>query len=103
MARPSRAGGGALPTVSAGLASKPIITIPKTAAPTALSSTTLIQGSGPVTASGDELVVQYVGEIWATGKEFDSSWSRSIPAGFTIGVGDLIPGVGQGARRRQGR
>jgi len=84
-------GGGTLPTVSAGAAGKPTITIPKSAPPTALSSTTLIQGTGPVTVTGDELVVQYTGEIWASGKVFDSSWSRSIPAGFTIGVGDLIP------------
>jgi peptidylprolyl isomerase len=84
-------GGGTLPTVSGGTTTKPVITIPKTAAPTTLSSTTLIQGSGAVTADGDVLVVQYVGQIWATGKEFDSSWSRSIPAGFTVGVGELIP------------
>jgi FKBP-type peptidyl-prolyl cis-trans isomerase len=84
-------GGGPLPTVSGGLTSKPVITIPKTAAPTALSATTLIQGSGATTASGDELVVQYVGQIWATGKEFDSSWSRNMPSGFTVGVGELIP------------
>ena len=85
-------GGGALPTVSGGLTTKPAIAIPKTAAPTALSTTTLIQGSGAVTASGDELVVQYVGQIWASGKEFDSSWSRSLPSGFILGVGELIPG-----------
>ena len=83
-------GGGAVPTVSTGTG-KPTITIPKTAAPTTLSSTTLIQGIGPTTVTGDELVVQYLGEIWASGKQFDSSWSRNIPAGFTIGVGDLIP------------
>jgi peptidylprolyl isomerase len=85
-------GGGTLPTVSAGTADKPTITIPKSAPPTALSLTTLLQGTGQVTVTGDELVVQYIGEIWASGKEFDSSWSRSIPAGFTIGVGNLIPG-----------
>jgi peptidylprolyl isomerase len=84
-------GGGALPTVSAGTSGKPTISIPKTAPPTTLSATTLIEGTGPATLTGDELVVQYVGQIWATGKEFDSSWSRGIPAGFTIGVGDLIP------------
>ena len=85
-------GGGSLPTVSGGLTSKPVIAIPKTAAPTTLSTTTLIQGSGAVTASGDEVVVQYVGQIWATGKEFDSSWSRKLPSGFTVGVGQLIAG-----------
>ncbi len=84
-------GGGALPTVSAGTSGKPTISIPKATPPTTLSSTTLIQGTGPATVTGDEVVVQYIGQIWATGKEFDSSWSRGIPAGFTIGVGDLIP------------
>jgi len=84
------AGGGGLPTVSSGTG-KPTITIPKSPAPTVDSSTTLIQGTGPATETGQELVVQYLGEIWATGKEFDSSWSRDMPAGFTIGVGDLIP------------
>jgi len=85
------AGGGALPTVSGALSAKPVLSIPKTAPPTALSSTTLVQGTGPTTVTGDELVVQYLGEIWATGKEFDSSWGRANPAGFTVGVGDLIP------------
>lgn len=87
----SSASASALPTVSGALTSKPVIAIPKTAAPTALSTTTLIQGSGPVTASGDVLVVQYVGQIWATGKEFDSSWSNGLPSGFTVGIGHLIP------------
>lgn len=85
------AGGGALPTVSGALDAKPVLSIPKTAAPTASSSTTLIQGTGPATVTGDEVVVQYLGQIWATGKEFDSSWSRASPAGFTVGVGDLLP------------
>jgi peptidylprolyl isomerase len=85
-------GGGNLPTVSGALTSKPVIAIPKTAAPTALSATALIEGSGATTAGGDEIVVQYVGQIWASGKEFDSSWSRGMPSGFTVGVGGLIPG-----------
>jgi len=73
------------------LSAKPVLSIPKNAPPTALSSTMLVQGTGPATVTGDELVVQYLGEIWATGKEFDSSWGRANPAGFTVGVGDLIP------------
>jgi peptidylprolyl isomerase len=85
-------GGGTLPTVSGDLQSKPVLAIPKTAAPTKLSTTTLVQGSGPVTAAGDEVVVQYLGQIWATGKEFDSSWSHGNPGAFQVGVGQLISG-----------
>ena len=84
-------GGGALPAVtSTDLHSEPTITIPKTPAPTTLSITTLIQGSGPAVAKGQELVVQYVGDIWASGKQFDSSWSRKLPSAFPVGEGQLI-------------
>jgi peptidylprolyl isomerase len=84
-------GGGALPTVSsANLNSKPTITVPKTAAPAKVSVTTLIQGTGTATAKGQELVVQYLGQIWASGKEFDSSWQRGQPVAFPVGVGQLI-------------
>lgn len=84
-------GGGALPTVtSTDLHSKPAITIPKTAAPTKLSVTTLIEGGGPVVATGQEVVVQYLGQVWASGKEFDSSWQRKSPVAFPVGVGQLI-------------
>ena len=42
-----------------------------------------------MTASGDELVLQYVGEIWGTAKVFDSSRADGGPLGFNIGVGDF--------------
>lgn len=84
-------GGGALPTVSStDLNSKPTITIPKTAPPTKLSVTPLIDGDGPAVTKGQEVVVQYVGKIWASGKEFDSSWQRHEPVAFPVGVGQLI-------------
>jgi peptidylprolyl isomerase len=90
-------GGGALPTVtSTSLTQKPTLSIPKTAAPTTLSVTTLIKGDGPAVAKGQELVVQYLGEIWASGKEFDSSWQRGQPTAFTVGVGQLIQAWDQG-------
>jgi peptidylprolyl isomerase len=81
-------GGGSLPTVTAGKAgAAPTITIPKSGkAPTSLVTKTLIKGSGPVVAQGQTVVTQYVGEIWRTGKVFDSSWSRGEPFGFTIGA-----------------
>jgi peptidylprolyl isomerase len=84
-------GGGTLPTVSGALTADPVIAIPKTAAPTALSTTTLVQGTGATTASGDELIIQFVGQIWASGKEFDSSWTAGGPVGFTVGVSEFIP------------
>ena len=78
-------GGGSLPTVTAKAGAAPTITIPKSAKqPTGLVTKTLIKGTGPVVAKGQTVVAQYVGEIWRTGKVFDSSWSRGEPFGFTI-------------------
>ena len=80
-------GGGSLPTVTAKAGAAPTITIPKSAKPpTGLVTKTLIKGSGPVVTKGQTVVTQYVGEIWRTGKVFDSSWSRDEPFGFTIGA-----------------
>jgi FKBP-type peptidyl-prolyl cis-trans isomerase len=77
-------GGHGLPTVSAAPGTEPVITIPRNKPPAALVAKTLIQGSGPVVAKGDYVVVQYVGVIWRTGKIFDASWSRGYPFGFVI-------------------
>src|SRR6266568_2147122 len=54
--------------------------------------------AGSEAASGQPVVVQYVGAIWKTGKVFDSSWKRHQPFGFTIGAtpGQVIPGWDQG-------
>jgi peptidylprolyl isomerase len=81
-------GGGSLPTVTAGKSgAAPTITIPKSGkVPTSLVAKTLIKGTGPAVAKGQTVVSQYVGEIWRTGKVFDSSWSRGTPFGFTIGA-----------------
>jgi peptidylprolyl isomerase len=53
---------------------------------------TLVQGSGPAIRKGQLFVAQYVGVLWRTGKEFDSSWDRGQPVGFPIGVGRVIAG-----------
>jgi FKBP-type peptidyl-prolyl cis-trans isomerase len=102
-------GGGKLPTVTAKAGAEPVVTVPKTAAPTKLSVTTLIQGTGPEIAKGQTVVAQYVGVNWRTGKVFSASWpSSSQPTGepfsFQLGGGvitgwnDALPGVHVGSR-----
>ncbi|MHB1740267.1 MAG: FKBP-type peptidyl-prolyl cis-trans isomerase [Actinomycetes bacterium] len=82
-----------LAKVTVGTKGVPAVTIPTGAKPpTTLTKTVLLAGSGPVVTKGQLLVVQYVGVNWNTGKVFDSSWSRSMPATFPIGVGQVIPG-----------
>lgn len=77
-------GGGSLPTVTAATGKAPTVTIPKTSPPSALVVKTLIKGTGPAIAKGQEVVTQYVGLNWRTRAVFDSSWSRGAPFGFEI-------------------
>jgi FKBP-type peptidyl-prolyl cis-trans isomerase len=87
-------GGGSLPTVSPTTGKAPTVTIPKNSPPTSLVVKTLIKGSGPPVAKGQEVVTQYVGVNWRTKAVFDSSWSRGAPFGFQIDASpaQIIPG-----------
>lgn len=75
---------------------KPDLTIPSGTAPTELKSEVLGEGDGKAVASGQTLVVNYLGQTWKPkdGKEkvFDNSFDRGQPAGFQIGTGNVIPG-----------
>ena len=89
-------GGGTLPTVTApkaGSTAGPTITIPAKVTPSkTLQVKTLIKGTGPVVAKGQNLAVQYTGVNWRTGKVFDSSWARNSPYTVVIGEGQVIKG-----------
>jgi FKBP-type peptidyl-prolyl cis-trans isomerase len=79
-------GGAGLPTVTAKADSAPTVKIPSSKPPGALVVKTLIKGSGPLVAKGQEVVTQYVGVNWRTKVPFDSSWTRGAPFGFQIGA-----------------
>ena len=85
-------GGGALPTVTAAAGKAPTITITAATPPKNLQVKTLIKGTGPKVTKGQYVVVQYTGVNYRTKKVFDSSWSRSEPTAFNIGVGQVIKG-----------
>jgi peptidylprolyl isomerase len=73
----------------------PTITPPTGTPPTTLVSQVLIKGNGPVITSGQTVLMQYTGMIWASGKVFDSSWGGA-PVEFPVGVGQVIPGFDEG-------
>ena len=75
---------------------KPEVTVPSTPAPTKLTETELVEGTGAEAKAGDEVTVQYVGVGYESEEEFDSSWSRNEPFSFTLGAGEVIPGWDQG-------
>lgn len=75
---------------------KPKVTVPKGAPPKELVVKDLEEGTGAAAKAGDEIVVQYVGVNYKTGKEFDASWDRGEPFPFILGEGFVIPGWDQG-------
>lgn len=77
-----------MPTVELADDGAPTITIPDGDAPAETEVAVLKQGDGATVASGDLVVVQYMGVKWSDGEEFDSSWSReAVPSQFqTTGV-----------------
>jgi peptidylprolyl isomerase len=85
-----------LPKVADQGAKEPKITIPDADAPGKLQVKTLVEGTGPALAKGDDAVVNYVGKIWKSGDKFDSSWDNKQPANFPIGTGATIPGFDKG-------
>jgi peptidylprolyl isomerase len=81
------------------LSKQPVIVLPKGAAPKTLVKKDLIVGTGATAASGDEVSVNYVGELYTNGKIFDSSWKDTPGSAFgpfQLGAGAVIPGWDQG-------
>ena len=84
------------PKIPPDLATKPKVSIPTGAAPTTLVTKDLIVGTGAVAKSGSTVTVNYVGELYKGGKEFDSSWSRNQPFTTALSTSSVIKGWVQG-------
>src|ERR1022692_4523719 len=81
---------GPFPTSSGSFGDKPVLSFDSTAKPSPkLQRKVLRQGSGPVIAKGDLLVLDYLGQIWR-GKVFDDSYDRHAAAAVQIGIGDAL-------------
>ena len=77
--------------------SKPKIPAPKGDPPPELVIRDIVKGKGPKAKAGDELSMQYVGNSWSTGQQFDASWDRGAqPFTFQLGAGMVIPGWDEG-------
>ena len=82
-------------TTVVGALPKPQVKIP-TKTPTELVITDITEGTGPAAASGDTLVVHYVGVRSADGTEFDNNYDSATSLSVTLGVGQVIKGWDQG-------
>lgn len=83
-----------IPAVTVPL-TKPTVSVPRQL-PTTLNITDLAFGTGPKAATGDAVIVNYVGVRSVDGSEFDSSWDRGEPIEVTLGEGRVIAGWEQG-------
>jgi len=88
------------------LATKPVIQPLPPPPPKKLVIKDLVVGTGAEAKTGSAVTVNYVGQLYSNGKEFDSSWKRNQPFPFTIGTGQVItgwekgvPGMKVGGRR----
>ncbi len=89
-----------LPSASGGFGDKPVLTFPETPAPEDLGVEVLLQGSGETVEAGDDLEVNYYGQIW-DGRMFDNSYDRGSSISFPIGVGAVIGGWDDGLVGKQ--
>jgi peptidylprolyl isomerase len=90
----------------AALKTKPTVSIPKGPPPSKLVVKDLVKGTGPAATAGSTVNVQYVGELYKGGKQFDASWNDgsgqpvSLPlTGVIKGWQQGIPGMKIGGRR----
>lgn len=86
---------GALPKVTGDFGETPTIDVPDVDPPDDLVVKVLSEGNGPKVKAGQFLVADYMGVRWDGGETFDASFDRG-PAGFSIGVGAVIPGWDHG-------
>lgn len=96
------------PTVPlpAAFKTKPTVAIPSGPPPKKLVIKDLIKGTGPAATPTSTVTVQYVGDLYKGGKQFDASWNdgtgqpvtfplSGVIKGWTLG----IPGMKEGGRR----
>ena len=91
------------------MATKPAASVPAgSSAPAKTTFTDVVIGKGPEAKAGSSVAVKYVGVLFDSCKEFDSSWSRgpedtlpfSVGGGVITGFSTGVTGMKVGGRRQ---
>jgi peptidylprolyl isomerase len=77
---------------------RPQIDKPEGDIPFELQIEDLVVGEGDEATAGTRVTVHYVGVLFTSGEEFDSSWNRGKPFEFKLGKGQVIPGWDTGVQ-----
>lgn len=78
---------------------KPLLVPPKGPPPKEMVAKDLRVGTGAAVEAGDKLTVEYTGFNYVNHEEFTNhahTWDKGEPLVFTIGAGEVIPGVDRG-------
>jgi peptidylprolyl isomerase len=89
------------PKVPPAISKQPVVTVPKGPAPNRLVVKDLIKGTGQAAEPNKTITVNYVGVLYKTGKQFDSSWSRNQLFTTPLQFGSVIPGWVKGVAGMQ--
>ena len=81
----------------AALKTKPKVAIPSGPPPKTLVVKDLIKGTGPAAAANSTVNVQYVGELYKGGKQFDASWNDGSGQPVSLPLSGVIKGWQQGS------
>jgi peptidylprolyl isomerase len=76
--------------------SRPEIEKPDGQAPKTLIVKDLIRGSGKPAKKGDDVIIEYLGVSYTSGKEYSDSWGWDYPSLFELGPKEVIPGWEKG-------
>ena len=63
---------------------------------TELGKAVLVEGTGPAVEKGQQIVANYIGQVYGADAPFDNSYARPDPALFEIGTGAVVKGWDQG-------
>jgi len=82
------------------MSDKPKVTVTSSKQPSTLQVKDLVTGTGQAPAAGSSVTVQYVGVLYANGKQFDASWDHGGATSFPLN--GVVPGFSQGIAGGQG-
>jgi peptidylprolyl isomerase len=75
---------------------KPVMPKPTGSPPRRLVVEDIVKGKGRAAKQGDTVIVNYVGQNFSNGEEFDASWDTGQPFPVTIGRTQVIEGWTRG-------